>query len=162
MAGVDVTRNNSLDILGMNLQSDLRWGAHIFEIAKKAAQCLIFLKRCKRYFSPNDLLNIYTSYIRPKMEYNAHIWAGASSSYLQFLDRVQDRAIRLIGDGRTASSLSSLGHRRDVGCLVLLYRYFHGECPSEIRDLVPPLRSFNLQTRFSGSAHPYYIEATVQ
>ena len=30
MAGVDVTRKNSLDILGMHLQSDLRWGAHIF------------------------------------------------------------------------------------------------------------------------------------
>ena len=47
MAGVDVTQNNSLDILGMHLQSDLRWGAHIFEVAKKAAQCLGFLKRCK-------------------------------------------------------------------------------------------------------------------
>ena len=65
MAGVDVTQNNCLHILGMHLQSDLRWGAHIFEVAKKAAQCLGFLKRCKRYFSSNDLLNIYNSYIRP-------------------------------------------------------------------------------------------------
>ena len=42
MAGVDVSQNDSLDILGMQLQSDLRWGTHIFGVAKKGAQCLGF------------------------------------------------------------------------------------------------------------------------
>ena len=162
VAGVDVPRSNGLDMLGMQVQSNLHWDKHIFEIAKKAAQSIGLLKRCKKYFTPLDLRNIYTSYIRPKMEYNAHIWAGASRSSLEYLDRIQERAKRLIGDDEVSSSLSPLGHRRDVGCLTLLYRYFHGECASEIRDLMPPLRTFNRQTRFSRSAHRFHVNSMAQ
>ena len=50
-----------------------------------------------------------------------------------------------------SSSLSPLDHRRDVGCLTLLYPYFHSECASEIRDFMTTLRTFNRQTRFSRS-----------
>ena len=114
VAGVDVPLSDGLDILGMQLQNDLNWDKHIFEIAKKAAQSIGLLKRCKKYFTPSDLRNIYISYIRPKMEYNSHIWAGASQSALQYLDRIQERAKRLIGDDEVSSSLSPLGHRRDV------------------------------------------------
>ena len=71
------------------------------------------------------------------MEYNAHIWAGASRSSLDYLDRIQERAKRLIGDDEVSSSLSPLGHRRHVGCLTLLYRYFYDYCVIEIHDLVP-------------------------
>ena len=159
---MDVPLSDGLDILGMQLQNDLNWDKHIFVIAKKAAQSIGLLKRCKKYFTPSDLRNIYISYIRPKMEYNSHIWAGASQSALQYLDRIQERAKRLIGDDEASSSLSPLGHRRDVGCLTLLYRYFHGECACEIRDLVPPLRTFNRQTRFSRSAHPFHVNSMAQ
>jgi len=159
VAGVDVPQADGLDMLGMQLQSNLHWDKHIFGVAKKAAQSIGFLNRCKKYFTPLDLRNIYTSYIRPKMEYNSHIWAGAPRSSLQFLDRIQERAKRLIGDDEASSSLSPLGHRRDVGCLTLLYRYFHGECASEIRDLMPPLRTFNRQTRLSRSVHPFHIDS---
>ena len=41
--------------------------------------------------------------------------------------------------------------------MTLLYRYFHGECASEIRDLIGPLRAFNRQTRFSRSAHRSHV-----
>ena len=112
---------DGLDMLGMQLQSNLHWDKHIFEVAKKAAQSIGLLKRCKKYFTPSDLRNIYISYIRPKMEYNSHIWAGASQSALQYLDRIQERAKQLIGDDEVSSSLSPLGHRRNVGCLTLLY-----------------------------------------
>ena len=76
VAGVDVPLSDGLDILGMQLRNDLNWDKHIFDIAKKAAQSIGLLKRCKKYFIPSDLRNIYICYIRPKMEYNSHIWAG--------------------------------------------------------------------------------------
>ena len=45
VAGVDVPRSDGLDMLGMQLQSNLNWDKHIFEIAKKAAQSIGLLKR---------------------------------------------------------------------------------------------------------------------
>ena len=124
ISGVDIDDAGSIEILGMNIQNDLRWNSHIFNVAKDASKCLGFLKRCKKYFSAADLKNIYTTFIRPKMEYNSHIWAGASRISLELLDRVQRRAIKLIGDSGISSSIDSLGHRRNVGCVALFYRYF--------------------------------------
>ena len=55
-------------------------------------------KRRKKYFTPSDLRTIYVTYIRPKMEYNSHLWTGASKSALDFVDRILSRALKLIGD----------------------------------------------------------------
>ena len=98
MGGIDIAKSSTLGILGTSLCSDLRWKDHIFGVAKNASKCLGFLKRCKKYFTPTDLRTIYTTYIRPKMEYNSHLWAGASKEYLECLDKVQNRAVKLIGD----------------------------------------------------------------
>ena len=160
MCDVNITQSDTLAVLGISIRSDLRWDDHIFGIAKEAAKCLGFLKRCKKYFTPTDLRTIYITYIRPKMEYNSHLWAGASKSSLSCLDKVQGRAVKLIGDNCVSSTITSLSHRRNVGCVVLFYRYFFGKCSSELRASLPPLQVFGRNTRLAGSSHPYTI-ATV-
>ena len=56
------------------------------------------------------------------MEYNSHLWAGASKSVLDFVDRIQSRALKLIGD-RVASCILSLEHRRNVNRIIFFYKY---------------------------------------
>ena len=85
---------------------------------------------------------IYKAYIRPLLEYNSHLWSGAPPTILAFVDRLQRRAIRLIGDSRVTRELDSLEHRRNVGALALYYRYFHGRCSDEIGAIMPPLRTY--------------------
>ena len=162
MGSVDIVQTNTLNILGLTIESDMRWNAHIFSVAKNAAKNLGFLKRCKKYFSPSDLRNIYVSYIRPKMEYNSHIWAGASGVSLQLLDRVQNRAKKLIGDPQIAETLDSLELRRNVGCLTLFYRYFYGGCSEEITDTLPSIKVFGRPSRFSSRAHHFHIDERVE
>ena len=111
---MEIAKSKTLDVLATSIRSDLRWDDHIFNVSKEAAKCLGFLKRCKKYFTPFDLRTIYITYIRPKMEYNSHLWAGASKSALDFEDRIQSGALKLIGDDSVASSISFLAHRRNV------------------------------------------------
>ena len=92
MGGMEIAKSETLDVLGTSIRSDLRWDDHVGNVPKEAAKCLGFLKRCKKDFTPSDLRTIYVTYIRPKMEYNSHIWAGASKSALVFVDRIQSRA----------------------------------------------------------------------
>ena len=106
--GRAIAKSETLDVLGTSIRSDLRWDDHVFNVSKEAAMCLGFLKR----------------YTRPKMEYNSHLWASASKSALDFVDRIQSRALKLIGDDRVASSINSLEHRRNVSCIVLFYKYY--------------------------------------
>ena len=87
----------------------------------------MFLKRCKKYFTPSGLRTIYVTYIRQKMKYNSHLWVGASKSALDFVDRIQSRALKLIND-------------RVASCIVLFYKYNFGKCSSELSELIPQPR----------------------
>ena len=78
------------------IRSDFRRDDHVFNVSKEAAKCLIFLKRSKKYFTLSDQSIIYATYIQPKMEYNSHLWAGTSKIALDFVNRIQNRALKLI------------------------------------------------------------------
>jgi len=94
------------------------------------------------------------------MEDNSHIWAGAPPTTLAYLDSIQKRAIRLIGDESITSSLAPLGHRRNVGALTLLYKYFVGNdtCSQEIKSILPELKIFSRPTRQSVNSHAYFLD----
>ena len=62
---------------------------------------------------------MYKGFVRPTMEYSCLVWMGASDTSLRQLDRVQHRALYLIGPG---TNLPRLSHRRDVGSLSYIYK----------------------------------------
>jgi len=155
---VNIENSESINILGMEITSKLSWNNHIFSIAKNAAKCLGFLWRSKKYFTSSDLLIIYKTYIRPRLEYNSHIWAGAPQTCLQYLDRVQKWAIKIINDANISKDLTSLSHRRNVGALSLFYRYLLGDCSTEIRDIMPKFKTFARFSRKAAQAHKFTLE----
>ena len=53
MGGIDIEESNTLDVLGMRIQCDVRWNEHVFQVSKEAFKCLGFLKRYKNYFTPS-------------------------------------------------------------------------------------------------------------
>ena len=141
------TNSHKLDIsssftqLGLSVSSNLTWKPHINSIAKNASQKLGFLSRACGYFSPSTLLPIYKSQIRPSLEYCSHVWRGAPKSSVNLLDRVQSKAICLIKNPDITTSLQSLSHRRLVADLSTFYRYFHGHCSQDIKNIIPgPVR----------------------
>ena len=161
MGGINIEGSDTLDVLGMKIHCKVRWSEHVFQVSKEAFKCLGFLNRCRNYFTPFDLLTIYTTYIRPKMEYNSHIWAGAPKSILELLDRVQRRALALINDNSVSNSIDSLEHRRNVGCVTLLYQYYNGISAAEISELIPRARVFVRNTRLSSRSHPFVVDCPV-
>ena len=85
---------SSINILGVQISSNLSWRDHIVQIAKSATRKLGVLFRCRRYFSSDQLLKLYVGLIRPCLEYCSHIWGGSPSASI--LDRIEAKAIRLI------------------------------------------------------------------
>ena len=72
------------------------------------------------------------------MEYCCHVWAGASSSYLELMDELQKRICRTIGHS-LAASLEPLAHRRNVA------------------SLVPLPYSRGRSTRYSDRLHDFFV-----
>ena len=100
---------------------------------------------------------IYVTQIRPKTEYNSYLWAGASKSALDFVHRIQSRALKPIGDDRVASSITSVGHRRNVSCILLFYMYYFGKCSFGLSELIPAPQAFTSNTRLFGRSYSYTV-----
>ena len=159
MNGVPLEEQDNLDrLLGLKFTTDLKWKDYIFSVAKDVSKMIGSLFRSRAYLTPEAILYLYKSQIRPKMEYCSHIWAGSPMNALSVLDRLQNRIKYLIGD-QLFQTLPTLGHRRNVACLSLFYRYFHGKCSTELHDLVPPQWKFNRNTRLAISCanHPHFL-----
>ena len=56
MGNVNIEEADALNILGMKISCDAGWNDHIFRVAKQAFNCFGFLKRCRNYFTPSDLI----------------------------------------------------------------------------------------------------------
>ena len=148
---------SSITQLGLSISSNLTWKLHIHSIAKHAYQKLGFLSRARGYFSPSLLLTVYKAKIRPSLEYCSHVWGGSPKSSLHLLDRVQSKAIRLINNPILTNSLQSLPHRRLVADLSIFYRYFHGHCSQEIKNIIPDTVRRIRTTRSSTYSHPFQV-----
>ena len=162
MGGTPLAEAPDLDkLLGLKFIPDLRWNTYIRSSAKSAGKMVGSFYRSRKYLTPEAMLYLYKSQIRPQMEYCCHIWGGAAQTSLSCLDRVQNRLRNLVGDD-LFSTLPPLSLRRDVASLSLLYRYFHGRCSNELHSLVPPLQTFRVRTRlaaFTQSNHPYTLRS---
>ena len=109
-----------------------------------------------KFLSPEVALNLYKSTICPCMEYCCHVWAGASSCYLDLLDKLQKQICRIVGPS-LASSLEPLAHRQNVASLSIFYRYYFGRCSSELTQLVPLPFSQGRSTHYSDRLHDFSV-----
>ncbi|KAJ8722965.1 hypothetical protein PYW07_004145 [Mythimna separata] len=150
-----------LQLLGVEISSDLNFGRFIESKAKIAARKLGVLAKVRQYFTPGQLLMLYKAQVRSCVEYCSHIWAGAAKCHLAALDSVEGRAKRLIGDPDLANSnLQSLQHRRRVASLSVFYRMHFGECAQELHELIPPSRFHHRTSRRTAGIHPYVVQTS--
>ena len=114
------------------------------------------LFRCKQYLNSAQSFKLFTGFIRPCLEYCSHIWG--SFPYTSLLDRVESKAICLIGDPSLTSTLDPLSLRRKVASLFLFYRYYFDHCSDELVACIPPPMARPRSTWQASFAHNYYVE----
>ena len=85
-------------VLGLTLQSDFRWNAHVDSIVPKAAKRLYILRilRCSNV-STTDLVAVYITLIRPLLEYGCIVWHFSLPLCLSDrLESIPKKALRII------------------------------------------------------------------
>ncbi|KAI8510950.1 hypothetical protein Bbelb_118660 [Branchiostoma belcheri] len=168
-------------LLGLHLQADLRWDAHVDYMVKKGGTRLFLLRKLKTFrLSIEDLLTIYTSYVRPVCEYAVPAWhPGLTQAQRNQLERIQRRAVRTIlgknytnyADACLLLGLETLERRRDHLCLTFARKLLQSP---DYRHWFPPRRGdisgrttrssnqidcFRTRTeRFRNSALPYMVK----
>ena len=101
---------SSFEMLRLTFSSKLDWGSYIISVVKTASKKIGAVICSIKFLSPEVALHLCKSTIQPYMEYCCHFWAGAPSSYLELLDKLQKWKCRTVGPSFFAS-LEALAHR---------------------------------------------------
>ena len=103
MDGPVLKEKSSFKILKLTFSSKFDWGSYIISLAKTATKKIGALICSMEFLSLEVVLYLYKSTIHPCMEYCCYVWAGASSCYLQLLDKLQKWVCRTVGPSLAAS-----------------------------------------------------------
>ena len=136
---------DTVNILGVEVDSKLNFSSHLESVARKASLRVTLLRRVRHLLDADGLTKLYKAQVRPIMEYSPLAWMSSAQGHLSLLDKVQRRAERLIQEasdnqqrghhpGRQLQAhhdlqhdtphtpLDSLEHRRRVGALTVLHK----------------------------------------
>ena len=76
--------------LGLFLASDLSWSPHIETACSKARKLLgMIYRRFSEHSSPDTLLHLYESMVRPHLEYVSQVWDPYLQKGIKLLEGVQ-------------------------------------------------------------------------
>ncbi|XP_030853882.1 uncharacterized protein LOC100889248 [Strongylocentrotus purpuratus] len=149
-----IPESQHVKLLGVIVRNDLRWTDHVNNVTSRATKKLYILRMLKRFAMPTtDLLTVFTSYIRPILEYCCVVWHFSLTLHQENqLERIQKRALRTILAGGyesyqralSACDLVSLKERREDLCRVFANKLF-----KNFRHWLPESQSSNRQLRHS-------------
>ena len=143
---------SSFSMLELSFSFKLDWSSYIISVTKTASKKIGPLIRSMKFLSPEVSLYLYESTIRPCMEYSCHVWAGATSCYLEILNKLYVGPLVLY-----LLPLELLAHHRNVASLNVFYIYYFGRCSSELARLFPLPYSWGRSTRYSDRLHDFYV-----
>ena len=155
ICGEPIERVPVYKYLGVWLSENLTWKTHIEHISKKAKiQTGMVYRRFYGHSTPDCLLQLYLSFVRPHLEYAAPVWDPHCSSQVTVLENIQKLALRMAYKAwkeqyttlLERSKLPLLTDRRKMLKICLLYRILNGEsyfpdAPLVFRNPDPRLRN---------------------
>ena len=91
--------------LGVQIDQNLEWKEHTKHVSSKVARAIGFLKYTKS-FIPRNCLNYLYRIVEPYFRYCCFVWGCCSSTEKDHLQKLQNRAARIItGNSFTTSAL---------------------------------------------------------
>ena len=120
--------------LGVTISNNLKPSQQCSEVIKKANKIIGLIGRSFEYKSKNTILTLYTSLVRPLLEYCVQAWCPYYQKDIDKLERVQRRVTKIIPSLRNKSyeerleelNLFPLSQRRLRGDLIQTFKIIKG------------------------------------
>ena len=92
-----VNQVTSVKSLGVHLDNHLMWSEHTDKLCKKIASAIGALKRIRSCISMNTAIQVYQALIsQPHFDYCCSVWDGLGETLSSKLQKLQNRAVRVI------------------------------------------------------------------
>lgn len=132
--GTDICPSSSVRLLGVDFDTTLEYRQHLRRVCTKANQRLGLLRRASSILEPADREKAYKGFVRPVLEYAPLAWMGAARCHLERLNKVQRKALEIIGGH---AWLPSLALRRMVSALCYIYKLHTMGEQNPLRTMLP-------------------------
>jgi ribonuclease P/MRP protein subunit RPP40 len=131
--------------LGIYISNDLKWSRQCMYAANKANFILGTLRRTFTFWHNEMVKRLYTTFVRPHLEYAIQVWRPKFAKDLKILEDVQRRATKLAPSLKKVHyekrlqvlELTTLSDRQDRGDLIQIYKLAHGL--ESVNLLNPPI-----------------------
>jgi len=107
--------------LGIIIRNDLSRADQINYTVQKALKALHFVMRVLKKGNKNTKIVVFTSLVRPILEYGAACWDPYRECQISALDRVQNKAAKFAHHSG-GSDREFLAQRRKRACMCALYK----------------------------------------
>ena len=127
--------------LGMTINSDISWDFHVQRLCQNMYYHLSLLRRLRRIFPRDFLLQVYKSYVQPRLDYGITSYGCSTQKNIDLIQRVQNHAARLITGNFDyincrgielvkSLNLYTIWDRRYYFLTILMFKSIHGIVPT--------------------------------
>ena len=143
-----IKRVKSTKSLGLMLDETLSWNEQINALSNKVNKSLNVIKRLREFVDLETLLIAYKTLVQPYFEYCLQVWGGLGSTLSVKLQRLQNRAVRIIIIILQNLNLKNLEIRRNQQLVTLMFKVRNTMATSSISNLFQRVDDVhNRQTR---------------
>ena len=132
--------------LGVMIDENLKWGSQAKFLQTKISRALGLLKYAKQFVQEETLRNMYLSIVEPHLSYCCSVWGCCGDTKLNTLQKLQNRAARIVTSSPFDSSAAPLLQR--LGWLSV-DRLVHRETSTMVYKSLIGLAPDNLCQTFS-------------
>ena len=158
IAEVNITCEENVKLLGVELDYKLNFDTQITKMCKKAAKQLNVLQRLSKFLNEKSRFLIFRSFIQSNFNYCPLVWHFCSKTNTEKLEKLQYRALRIVFSDFTSSYASLLEkaelstlHLNRLRCIAAeTYKCINNLTPEYIRDLVQ-LKTSSYAFRFENT-----------
>ena len=128
----------SVKSLGIYIDEYLTWHSHIDKLCKKIASAIGAIKRVKPFAPQSTLLNVYNSLVQPHFDYCSLVWGNCGKTLSNKLQKLQNRAARVITSSNFDKDVDSLFHKlswkdlkskREIRNALMVFKSLNGLVP---------------------------------
>ncbi|KXJ11565.1 RNA-directed DNA polymerase from mobile element jockey [Exaiptasia diaphana] len=143
-SGEPIPISNEIKLLGVTLDSKLKFDSHVKSICRKVGGQVNALNRLKNILPTKTKEALYRAFILPHFFYCSQIWHHCGVRNTKKLEKVNERALRYVYKDKITSydnllkfigSSGSLENRRIQDMLITINNCLQGRAPSSVKSL---------------------------
>ena len=130
--------------LGIIFDNKLTWQYQIEHISSKLVKGNALLAKLRHFLPAQKLKPVYNSLVQPHLDYGNLSWSTTADTHLKKIEKLQNKAIRIISFKNKEDDSSPLYKQHDILPLKLnikfnqckiIWNLFHHQLPSSIAEL---------------------------